>query len=341
MTGEVAAVVRGAGMRSAVASPIVVERRLWGAMVVLSLRHEPFPENTEARLTDFTELVATAIANAEVARARVEARAGSPRSRQRCGAWRRWSRAAAGRERVFQRGGRRGRACCSARQLGASSVRGRRNGDRAGRPRRRAHEVGASRSSRDFVVARGPRDGRLRTVRHGRSVGHGHADARASRRWSGRRVGEPDRRRGEALGSGRGGVARDGLSRRPAPSGAHGLHRARRHGNRERAARGGADGARRGAGGAATRRDPRRSRCRRRRGLRGRRDEVGKLSTRTSRSSAGTTTTASATAIGNWSAATAGVPVGTRSAVGGRNVLTIVAETGKPAARRRVRRRLG
>src|SRR6266550_2499292 len=65
MTGEIAAVVRGAGMHSTVASPIVVERRLWGAMVVLSPRHEPFPGSTEARLTDFTELVATAIANAE------------------------------------------------------------------------------------------------------------------------------------------------------------------------------------------------------------------------------------------------------------------------------------
>ena len=65
MSGEIAAVVRGAGMRSAVASPIVVERRLWGAMVLLSPRPEPLPENTEGRLTDFTELVATAIANAE------------------------------------------------------------------------------------------------------------------------------------------------------------------------------------------------------------------------------------------------------------------------------------
>jgi signal transduction histidine kinase len=65
MTGEIAAVVRGAGMRSAVASPIVVERRLWGAMLVLSPRQEPFPEDTEARLTDFSELIATAIANAE------------------------------------------------------------------------------------------------------------------------------------------------------------------------------------------------------------------------------------------------------------------------------------
>ena len=63
--GQVAAAVREAGMRSAVASPIVVEDRLWGAMVVLSPRREPLPEDTEARLADFTELVATAIANAE------------------------------------------------------------------------------------------------------------------------------------------------------------------------------------------------------------------------------------------------------------------------------------
>jgi PAS domain S-box-containing protein len=63
--GQAAAVVRQAGMRSAVASPITVEDRLWGAIAVLSPRHKPLPENTEARLADFTELVATAIANAE------------------------------------------------------------------------------------------------------------------------------------------------------------------------------------------------------------------------------------------------------------------------------------
>src|SRR4051812_1319965 len=65
VAGEVGAVARRAGMRSAVASPIVVGRRLWGAMVMLTPRLEPFPEGTEARLADFTELVATAIANAE------------------------------------------------------------------------------------------------------------------------------------------------------------------------------------------------------------------------------------------------------------------------------------
>jgi PAS domain S-box-containing protein len=65
LRGEAAAVVRQAGMRSAVASPITVEGRLWGAIAVLSPRREPLPENTEARLADFTELVATAIANAD------------------------------------------------------------------------------------------------------------------------------------------------------------------------------------------------------------------------------------------------------------------------------------
>ena len=70
VSGETAAVARRAGMRSAVASPIVVGRRVWGAMVVLTPRHDPLPEDTEARLTDFTELVATAIANAESQEAR-------------------------------------------------------------------------------------------------------------------------------------------------------------------------------------------------------------------------------------------------------------------------------
>jgi signal transduction histidine kinase len=63
--GQAAALVREAAMRSAVASPIVVGRRLWGAIAALSPKLEPLPEDTEARLSDFTELVATAIANAE------------------------------------------------------------------------------------------------------------------------------------------------------------------------------------------------------------------------------------------------------------------------------------
>jgi signal transduction histidine kinase/putative methionine-R-sulfoxide reductase with GAF domain len=63
--GDGAAVARAAGVRSAVWSPIVVGGRVWGAIALLSPRRSPLPEDTEARLADFTELVATAIANAE------------------------------------------------------------------------------------------------------------------------------------------------------------------------------------------------------------------------------------------------------------------------------------
>jgi signal transduction histidine kinase len=62
--GDGADVARAAGMRSALGSPIVVGGRVWGAIVLLSPRRAALPEDTAARLADFTELVATAIANA-------------------------------------------------------------------------------------------------------------------------------------------------------------------------------------------------------------------------------------------------------------------------------------
>jgi signal transduction histidine kinase len=62
--GEIADAMRARGIRSSVGSPIVVEGRVWGAMIVASARREPQPADTEARLAGFTELVATAIANA-------------------------------------------------------------------------------------------------------------------------------------------------------------------------------------------------------------------------------------------------------------------------------------
>jgi signal transduction histidine kinase len=67
--GAVAQAARGVGIRSAVAVPISVEGRLWGAMAVGSTQEEPLPPITEARLAGFTELAATAIANMQ---ARVE-----------------------------------------------------------------------------------------------------------------------------------------------------------------------------------------------------------------------------------------------------------------------------
>jgi signal transduction histidine kinase len=65
---DVAARVRSTGRparsRAAIASPIVVDGELWGAISVATLGRA-LPEPTERRLADFTELVATAIANAE------------------------------------------------------------------------------------------------------------------------------------------------------------------------------------------------------------------------------------------------------------------------------------
>jgi PAS domain S-box-containing protein len=64
--GEIAAkLAHEAGIRSAVAVPVVVNGRLWGAMMALSTATAPQAATTEARLASFTELVATALANAE------------------------------------------------------------------------------------------------------------------------------------------------------------------------------------------------------------------------------------------------------------------------------------
>jgi signal transduction histidine kinase len=60
-TGVLAELARELGTRSAVGGPIVVNGRLWGAMVAGSRR--PAPAGTEARIDEFTELVATAISN--------------------------------------------------------------------------------------------------------------------------------------------------------------------------------------------------------------------------------------------------------------------------------------
>src|SRR4051812_23963327 len=60
---EVPWFVQQLGIRSGVAAPIVVEGRLWGAMVAWSLQPRMLPENAESRLVAFTELVATAVSN--------------------------------------------------------------------------------------------------------------------------------------------------------------------------------------------------------------------------------------------------------------------------------------
>ena len=68
-------------------APIVVEARLWGVAMVGWSRSEPLPPDTEARVANFADLVATAIANAETraeltaSRARIVAAADDARRR--------------------------------------------------------------------------------------------------------------------------------------------------------------------------------------------------------------------------------------------------------------------
>jgi signal transduction histidine kinase len=86
-SGPLGAGVREAGIRSAVATPIIVEGRRWGVIAAGSTRDQPLPADAEARLGSFTDLVATAISNAEsraavaVSRARIVAAADETRRR--------------------------------------------------------------------------------------------------------------------------------------------------------------------------------------------------------------------------------------------------------------------
>jgi signal transduction histidine kinase len=86
-SGAVADNARSLGIRSSVAAPILVEGRLWGTMVAVTAQVEPLPADTESRIGEFTELVATAISNAEArtelaaSRARLVAAADDERRR--------------------------------------------------------------------------------------------------------------------------------------------------------------------------------------------------------------------------------------------------------------------
>jgi PAS domain S-box-containing protein len=70
--GTLAAAARETGIRSCAGAPIVVDGHVWGVMAVDSTDPEPLPGDIEARLAEFTALVATAISNsasrAELAR---------------------------------------------------------------------------------------------------------------------------------------------------------------------------------------------------------------------------------------------------------------------------------
>ena len=65
VTDPTAERIRRLGLGSAVGAPIIIDGRIWGALVIGSSQAEPMPPETEARIGDFADLVATAIANAE------------------------------------------------------------------------------------------------------------------------------------------------------------------------------------------------------------------------------------------------------------------------------------
>jgi signal transduction histidine kinase len=86
-SGPIGVAARDAGINSSLAAPIAVEGRLWGLIAASSNLKQLLPADTEARLASFTELVATAIANAEsraelkASRARIVAAADETRRR--------------------------------------------------------------------------------------------------------------------------------------------------------------------------------------------------------------------------------------------------------------------
>jgi signal transduction histidine kinase len=86
-TGPLADYTRIAGIGSTVGSPIVVDGRLWGAMIAATRSDARMPPSTESRMGQFTELVATAISNVQArsdlaaSRARIAAAADEERRR--------------------------------------------------------------------------------------------------------------------------------------------------------------------------------------------------------------------------------------------------------------------
>ena len=87
LAGELPERIRAVGIASAVAAPITVAGRLWGAVVASSGRPYSLPADTERRVASFAELVSDALANADAreqlaaSRARLVAAADSERRR--------------------------------------------------------------------------------------------------------------------------------------------------------------------------------------------------------------------------------------------------------------------
>jgi signal transduction histidine kinase len=64
-SGSLAETLRSAGYRAAVAAPVSLAGRSWGALAAATASDEPLPEGLERRLCDFADLVGQALANAD------------------------------------------------------------------------------------------------------------------------------------------------------------------------------------------------------------------------------------------------------------------------------------
>jgi signal transduction histidine kinase len=85
--GSASARIRALGLTSAVGAPIVAGGRVWGAAIAGSSRSDAFPPSAEQRVSDFADLIAIAVANAQAraelsaSRARIVAAADDTRRR--------------------------------------------------------------------------------------------------------------------------------------------------------------------------------------------------------------------------------------------------------------------
>jgi signal transduction histidine kinase len=86
-TGALAELLRDLGVCSEVGAPVVVEGRVWGALIAGTDGTEPLPAGAEQSLAEFAELIATAVSNAAsraellASRARIVAAADEQRRR--------------------------------------------------------------------------------------------------------------------------------------------------------------------------------------------------------------------------------------------------------------------
>jgi signal transduction histidine kinase len=74
-TGPIASEAQAVGIRASVGCPIVVGGRVWGVIAASTRGDTPFTAGTEAQIGEFTELIATAVSNAQASSELIASRA--------------------------------------------------------------------------------------------------------------------------------------------------------------------------------------------------------------------------------------------------------------------------